>query len=440
MGLALAQRLSAKGHVITVFERDKQLGGLATYHEFGQFCWDRFYHVILPSDSHLLRFLQDIGLGDQIRWNKTQTGIYVDQQFYSLSGTVEFLRFPLVSLFGKIRLAFTILYCSRIRDWKGLEQVSVEEWLVKMCGRKTYEKIWRPLLLAKLGEHYRRVSAVFIWSYIKRAFSARGTSAKKEELGHVSGGYRTVFSRLEDMIQSGGGEIRLQSEVTRITPRSEGGLWIEHDHQKAHFDKVICTSPVDVLQRLAGQGLVKLIKPDGVVEYLGVICMVLVTKQPLVPYYVLNIADDRIPFTGVIGMSSVVSTKETAGLYLTYLPKYVLSDDPFLRQPDDEIRRLFSAGLSLMFPELKSEDIVSVHINRARKVQPLQVIDYSRHVPQVSTQHEDFFVLNTSQFANCTLNNNEVVRAVSEFLQDYGPRLEQACTPNSEPAMAAAGP
>ena len=168
MGLALAHRLCAKGHVVTIFEREKQLGGLATHHDYGPFFWDRFYHVILPSDTHLISFLKEIGLGDQIRWARTLTGFYVDQHFYSISNSWEFLRFPLVSLWGKFRLALTILRCSRIRSWQQLEKISVEDWLIKTCGRTTYEKMWKPLLLAKLGESYRRVSAVFIWTYITR--------------------------------------------------------------------------------------------------------------------------------------------------------------------------------------------------------------------------------------------------------------------------------
>ena len=57
-----------------------------------------------------------------------------------------------------------------------------------------------------------------------------------------------------------------------------------------------------------------------------------------------------------------------------------------------------------------------MHINRAVKVQPLQVLDYSKLVPQVSSEHPDFFVLNTAQFAHMTLNNNEVISAVNQFL------------------------
>jgi protoporphyrinogen oxidase len=212
--------------------------------------------------------------------------------------------------------------------------------------------------------------------------------------------------------------------VDHISPRPEGGLWVEHGENREHFDKVIFTSPANVLQKVAARELLKVANSDSTVEYLGVICMVLVTRKPLVPYYVVNIADDRIPFTGVIGMSNVVSLQETAGRHLTYLPKYVLSDDPLLQRTDDEIRTLFFDGVNILFPDVKAAEIEAVHINRAIKVQPLQVLNYSSLVPQVVTEHEDFFVLNTSQFVHGTLNNNEVIRAVNEFLEEYGSRLQ----------------
>jgi hypothetical protein len=49
----------------------------------------------------------------------------------------------------------------------------------------------------------------------------------------------------------------------------------------------------------------------------------------------------------------------------------------------------------------------------------LQVLGYSSLVPQVKTKHKDFYVLNTSQFVNATLNNNEVIGAVNRFYDEY---------------------
>ena len=427
MGMTLAYRLSQQGDIVTVFESNKQLGGLNTYHDYGPFVWDRFYHIILPSDIYLMNLLKDIDLGSELRWQPTLTGFYIDNKFYSISNTIEFFRFPPLGLLGKLRLAFTILYGSRIKNWQRLETILVEDWLVKIGGIRTYEKMWKPLLLAKLGTHYKRVSAIFIWAYITRLFSARDSSLHKEQLGYVRGGYKTVFDALEKLICSAGGDIRTSVAVEHIAPHSGGGMWVEHNGRKEHFDKVIFTGPVNILQQVVAKDLVSVEGDGGIVEYLGVICMILITRKPLVPYYVVNLADQRVPFTGIFGMTNLVSLEETAGLHMTYLPKYVLSDDPILQQTDDELRKLFFRGLNLIFPELKADDIVGSHINRAIKVQPLQVLNYSKVVPKVVTEHDDFFVLNTSQFVNNTLNNNAVVQHVEEFLKN-SPFLNNAFT------------
>ena len=425
MGLALAERLGSAGHRATVYERAEQPGGLATWHDFGPFTWDRFYHVILPSDTALVDFVRRIGLGERLRWRATRTGFYVDRTTHSLSSGLDFLKFPLLGPLSKARLAATILYCSRIRDWRGLEHMTVEEFLVRYSGRATFEKFWKPLLLAKLGENYRRVSAVFIWTYVKRLFSARDAAAQKESLGYVSGGYRTVFARLLERILSSGGELRLGVDVGSVRPRPGGGVDVAAAGETEAYDKVIFTGPVNALRAVADPALVQ-VPAQGDVEYLGVLCMALLTHKPFCPYYVLNIADERVPFTGIIGMSSLVDTAETAGLHLTYLPKYVLSDDAALRRPDAEVVAEFMAGFRRMFPEFPESEIAGMHLNRAVKVQPLQVIGYSGLVQQPRTRHRDFYVVNTAQFASNTLNNNEVIRSVNAFLEQFEPEFRSA--------------
>ena len=76
-----------------------------------------------------------------------------------------------------------------------------------------------------------------------------------------------------------------------------------------------------------------------------------------------------------------------------------------------------------MLPEFDPSWIQSTHVNRARRVQPLQVLNYSSLVPKVVTKHADFFVLNTAQFVNATLNNNAVIAAVDAFCARHGDEL-----------------
>ena len=73
------------------------------------------------------------------------------------------------------------------------------------------------------------------------------------------------------------------------------------------------------------------------------------------------------------------------------------------------------AQLYRMVPDFDESTLERVVVNRARRVQPLQVRDFSRLVPKVETRHPRFFVLNSAQFVNGTLNNNQVVRAVDEL-------------------------
>ena len=126
---------------------------------------------------------------------KRKPGFYTDGKLVSMSNTLEFLRFPPLDLISKIRLGATIFYASRVKNWQALEKISVEDWLTRLSGQKTFEKMWKPLLKAKLGEAYRETSAAFIWATIQRMYAARNSGLKREMFGYVRGGYGKVLER-----------------------------------------------------------------------------------------------------------------------------------------------------------------------------------------------------------------------------------------------------
>jgi len=423
MGLTLAHKLAKADVEVTVFESEGQLGGLATHFNYGAFIWDKFYHVILPTDNFLIDFLVDLGLKDNISWRHSLTGYYVQKKFYSISNSKEFLLFPPLGVWDKMMLAYTIFYGSRIKDWKKLEKISVKDWLIKIGGKRTYDKFWSPLLLAKLGENHEKVSAVFIWTYITRLFKARSSAAQKETMGYVNGGYKTVFDALEKSLFAKGGNIHLNTSVHAIGSKPSGGITVAHGDKTEHFDKVVFTAPLNVLENVVAPDLFEIETSSKKVEYLGVICLVLTTRKPMTPYYVLNIADKEIPFTGVIGMSSLVDLDQTNGDHITYFPKYITQDHALWGKSDEELETLFLAGAGRLYPEFDRGDIITAAIHRAFKVQPLQVLNYSQIIPKTRTRHSDFYILNTSQFVNDTLNNNSVVKQVEHFMANFAAEL-----------------
>src|SRR5690348_18376121 len=89
-GLTAAFYLLQEGASVCVLEARPQVGGLATYFNFGPFFWDKFYHCILTSDLPLHQLIADLGLTDQLRWTETKVGFFHEGRLHSMSSTLEF--------------------------------------------------------------------------------------------------------------------------------------------------------------------------------------------------------------------------------------------------------------------------------------------------------------------------------------------------------------
>ena len=132
LGATLALRLAEAGERVTLLERAPHLGGLASAWSLGDVVWDRHYHVTLLSDARLRNLLTELGVESEVRWVVTRTGCYAGGSLYSVSNALEFVRFPPLKLVDRFRLGGTVLYASRVRDWRRLEEIGVEDWLGRL--------------------------------------------------------------------------------------------------------------------------------------------------------------------------------------------------------------------------------------------------------------------------------------------------------------------
>jgi protoporphyrinogen oxidase len=415
LGMTLALRLRAEGHSVTIIEGARAAGGLAVPQTIGGYTWDRYYHVILLSDSNLRGLLEELDLADQLHWRETRTGFYTDGKLHSLSSSLEFLMFEPLSLFDKIRLAFTITYASRITNWRRLEQIPVTTWLRRLSGRKTFERIWLPLLKSKLGENYRITSAAFIWATIARLYGARRSGLKKEMFGYVSGGYETILSRLSSRLAEAGIEMRCGQPVKEVQDVGEGVIVELADGERLSFDRAVMTVSCNRVARLCPQLTdAERTRLDGVV-YLGIVCASVLMREPLGGFYVTNITDGIAPFTGVIEMTTLVDRATFGGNTLVYLPRYLTQDDPYWQRQDAEIEEEFLDGLERMYPAFQRSSVLAFRVSRVREVIAVSTLNYSEAVlPPVRTSLPNVCVVNSAQIASGTLNVNETVGLANE--------------------------
>lgn len=411
LGMSLAMFMAEKGFRVSLIEKSRGLGGLLATAEIGDYTWDEFYHVILLSDGHLINLLDKLGLKNQINWGYTKTGFFTDGQFYSMSNVTEFLLFPPLGLVDKLRLGFTIFYASKIKPSERLEEVTCLDWLIKLSGERTVNKMWAPLLRSKLGEHYRSASASFIWSAIARMYAARRSGHKQEMFGYVDGGYATILHRFQGHLNNLGIDLQLGSTVTRISEGNGHAALETADGRSQEFDELVFTIPCPQIAALCPQLPSSEAERLNKVTYLGLICASVILRRPLGGYYYTNITDDGLPFTGIVEMTGLANNGYFGGNSLVYLPRYITEKDPFWQKGDDLITEEFQRALQAMYPRLRDEDFLAFRISRAKQIMPVVTLNYSRDLlPDTKTSLQHVFIVNSAQIVDGTWNVNEVVR------------------------------
>jgi protoporphyrinogen oxidase len=422
LGMTLAHRLVQQGKRVALFEGADHLGGLASAWRIDDVVWDRHYHVTLLSDTYLRSLLAELGLEKEMQWVETRTGFYTDGKLYSMSNTPEFLRFPPLGLLDKLRLGATIFYASMIKDWKRLERIPVADWLRRWSGRHTFEKIWLPLLRAKLGQNYKKASAAFIWAIIARMYAARRTGLKKEMFGYVPGGYARILERFGELLAEENVSVRLRHRAKQVGPASGGRVFIEFENGGRELvDQVVVTAAAPYAARVCpGLSEDERSRLNGI-QYQGIICASLLLQKPLANFYVTNITDSWVPFTAVIEMSALVDRKHFGGNTLVYLPKYLTPDDPAFSLSDQEVEQMFVGALLRMYPHLDRSDVLGFRVSRVRYVLAISTLDYSEHLPPMKTSIPGLHIVNSAHIVNGTLNVNETIqlaeKAAAELLK-----------------------
>jgi protoporphyrinogen oxidase len=419
LGMTLAHRLAQQGQRVTLCEAAPQLGGLTSAWQLGDVAWDRYYHVTLMSDTHLRGLLEEIGLEREMKWVETKTGFFSGGKLLSMSNAWEFLRFPPLNMWERMRLGGTIFLASRLRNWKRLEKIPVEKWLRRWSGKGAFEKIWRPLLLAKLGEAYKKTSAAFIWAHTQRMYKARQSGQKKEMFGYVPGGYRRVLERFAQVLRDEDVEIRCNAAVEEVEGAPQQPVCVRFlDGSTSQFDRVIFTAPTPTIAHACPQLTSDERCRFNGVEYLGIVCSSLLLKKPISRYYVTNITDTWVPLTAVIEMTTIVDKSELGGHSLVYLPKYMMADEPGFNETDEMIRERCLATLEKMYPHFSREDVLAFRTSRSRCVMALPTLGYSDRLPPMVTSIPGVYAINSAHILKGNLNVNETVQIAEEAVQN----------------------
>ncbi|MFC2036358.1 NAD(P)/FAD-dependent oxidoreductase [Chloroflexota bacterium] len=400
-GLTAAYELQKLGYAVTVLEKYGQWGGQAATLPLLDNRIEFFYHHLFGSDSHILNLMDELGIGDQLRWIESKVGWFHEGQIYNLVTPFDLLRFKPVNLVNRIKLGLMYLYLPRVNDWQRFERVTARDWILRYMGHEIYDRFWGPLLRGKFGDMADQVSMTWLWGKMKvRGTSRQGVSAK-EMLAYPQGSFEIITQALVQHLQAGGADLHLNQEAVRLATAPDDPLQVTGVATKKEtlpFDAVIATVPGYTMLEIAPPSLDQTYAEMlGSVHYQAAVVLLMVSKRSLSHIYWMNIADRTMPYVGVIEHTNYVPPSEYQGRHLIYVSDYMERDDARYGMKASELFDLYEPHLKRINPAFSADWIEKKIVLRAEAGQPVITCNYSQRIPDHRTPLKGLYLANTLQ-------------------------------------------
>lgn len=396
-GLTAALRLAQAGHEVTLWEKGR-LGGQAATFEVANTRLEIFYHHLFQSDTSIAALAEEVGVGDKLMWLPSNVGYFADGRIYPLNGALDLLKLGCIPFVDRVRLGLVTAYLQKVRDWKKYETVTAHEWLSRALGRRAYDKTLGAQLRAKFGSYYDKVPMVWFWGKIWLRTTSRRSPLDQEKLGYFDGSFQVIVDALVEACDQAGVTI-VRSGLSGITQTADGA-WLaqgEDGAAPARVDVMLATVPSNVFQRLAPPLPDEYVRKLDALEYEAAVVAVLEFDRPLSDVYWLNIADDDLPFTGVIEHTNFIAPEKYEGKRYVYLSKYMEPDHPYFTIGSDEIIAAYLPHLVKINPDFEPAWITNTWVYRERAAQPIIPMRYSERIPDHRTPLRNLYLANTTQ-------------------------------------------
>lgn len=385
-GLTAAYYLAKDGHMVTLLEKEKVLGGLASGFKARSWNWhlERTYHHLFANDSDILNFAKEIKF-DKIYFQKPITSSLFDDpdlnyRVLPLDTPLDLLRFPYLDLFNKLRAGSVIAFLKLSPFLPIFENMTAEKFLKKTMGNKVWISLWQTLFRKKFGEYAGIILGSFIWARIKKRTKA---------LGYIKGGFQSFIDYIHQTILDLNVSVLVNYEVKEIKKIGK-----KFSINGKLYDRIISTLPTPVMGKLTSSLFSKsYLDKFNKIKYLHAITLILKTDKPIMnKTYWLNICSKKIPFMILAQHTNFVEKKYYGNKNISYVGWYVKTGDKLLNMKDQEL-------VSLVLPHLKKISnfkfrISNFFVFKAPWAQPIFDKNFVENMPTYKTPDKNFLIAN----------------------------------------------
>ena len=411
MGLAAAYRAAKNGHEVDLVEAAPEPGGMAGHFDFDGISLERFYHFVCRTDFATFALMDELGIGDRMRWRPTSMGFFDGKRLYPWGDPVSLLRFPLLGPIDKLRYGLFAFVSVRRNRWAAIENDSAKDWITRWCGKSVYDLLWKPLFEFKFYEYADNISAAWIWTRIRRVGRSR-KSIMQEEMGYIEGGSITLVNALVDSIQKHGGRLNLGCPVQQITARDGHVTGVKTPERFFPADAVICTVPTPMVSALVPDLPADWKRRYDSIHNIGVICVIFKLSRSVSPHFWTNVSAPEIEIPGVIEFSNL---RDFGGDTIVFVPFYMPVTHKKFSWSDSQLLDEAFACLQRMNPALNAGDVLGTKVARLRHAQPICEPKFRSKLPPVQTPIAGLQIADTCFYYPEDRGISESVRLGSEM-------------------------
>lgn len=390
-GMAAAWDLKKAGHDVTIFESANYAGGLASGFKEPHWDWsvEKFYHHWFQSDSEMLGLIRELGLEDKVMFPRPLTVMLYKNKWYPFDSIINALRFPGLGFgLNKIRFGFVGLFLRITNNWKALEKVTADEWMLKYAGKQVYEQMWKPLLIGKFASYYKDVNMAWLWARMH---------ARSTRLGTFEGGFQKFSDLFADKLREIGVEIRLGASIKLIKQnQASAGLSVDGES----FDKVLVTTSPNLMAKLCPDLPEDYLKGLLELKSMGAVVMTLSLKHSLSNdgYYWFNVPkEEGYPFLALVEHTNFVSKDHFGGDHIVYAGDYLELGHEYFSMSDEQLLERFIPAFQKFNPEFSRDWVNKIWVHKTNYAQPVPLVNHSRNIPAIQTPVDGLYFASMSQ-------------------------------------------
>ncbi len=391
-GLSAGYTLTKQGHIVTIFEKDPQPGGLAIGYKEKEWEWslEKHYHHWFTNDKFILNLAKEINHTVYIK--RPHTNWYVNGNIYEFDSIPAALRFPPLPFIDRIRNLATLGLLRFNPFWQPLEKYNAHKVLPFFMGGKAYKMLWEPLFINKFGSYATDVSLAWFWARIAK---------RTQSLAYPEGGFLAFANHLVTGIEKNGGRVQFNTELIELLQNKKTTVKIKNisgNIATVSFDKVIVTLPSFLFLKTTPQ------LPDAYknslakLKGLGATNLILRLKQPFFAdnTYWLSVADTTSPVMAIVEHTNFMDKTFYNNEHLLYLGNYVPQDHSYFSMTEQQMLDHFDKFLKRINPTYK-KTIIGMKLFKAPFAQPVIPENYSKMLPPMKTPLSQVFLANIEQ-------------------------------------------